>query len=81
MRGLRGARLYDRLGVVSETCALGDYLPKQVRFLSKGRRRRRHPRRDPLYDPDVLILVSRAIDQNRSSRSRHLVRELGGRRP
>jgi ABC-2 type transport system ATP-binding protein len=55
-RGLRGARLEERIEWVTERCRLGEVMSKRVAHCSKGFRQRIGTAAALIHDPPVLVL-------------------------
>jgi len=82
LKGLRGARLRERLGFVLDRCGLSDVRGRITGQLSKGYRQRVGLAASMINDPEVLILDEPTIglDPNQIREVRELIRELGQRR-
>jgi ABC-2 type transport system ATP-binding protein len=78
-RGLRGARLRQRIEDVTHRCAIGAVLEKSIRKLSKGYRQRVGMAQVLLHEPEVLIMdePTSGLDPNQIRDVRALIRELG----
>lgn len=78
-RGLPPARLRERLGVVTETCALESVMDKSLGKLSKGYRQRVGMAQVLLHEPDVLIMdePTSGLDPNQIKHVRETIRKLG----
>ena len=78
-RGLTGKRLRDRIDAVTQQCALGEVLEKQISKLSKGYRQRVGMAQVLLHEPDVLIMdePTTGLDPNQIREVRELIRHLG----
>ncbi|MGB0497810.1 MAG: ABC transporter ATP-binding protein [Rubricella sp.] len=78
MRGLRGARLQNRLAEMVEHVRLGEVWSKPIETLSKGYRRRVGIAQALIHDPDVLILdePTDGLDPNQKHEMRELIRAI-----
>ncbi len=78
-RGLRGARLKQRIEAVTALCALDPVLEKSIHKLSRGYRQRVGMAQALLHEPDVLILdePTSGLDPNQIREVRQTIRELG----
>lgn len=78
-RGLRGARLRQRIDDVAGRCNIQAVLDKRIRKLSKGYRQRVGMAQVLLHEPDVLIMdePTSGLDPNQIRDVRALIRELG----
>lgn len=78
-RGLSGARLRERLGVVADQCGIDLILDKPIGKLSKGLRQRVGIAQALLHDPQVLIMdePTAGLDPIQIRHFRTQVRELG----
>jgi len=56
MRGVRGARLVERIDWVARTCSLGDVLDKRITECSKGYRQRIGLAAALVHDPRAILL-------------------------
>ncbi len=78
MRGLRGARLQERLAEMVERVRLAEVWSKPIEALSKGYRRRVGIAQALIHDPDVLILdePTDGLDPNQKHEMRELIRAI-----
>lgn len=78
MRGLRGARLEDRLAEMVERTQLAEVWSRPIETLSKGYRRRVGIAQALLHDPDALILdePTDGLDPNQKHEMRALIRAI-----
>lgn len=78
MRGLRGAKLNDRLAEMVERVRLAEVWARPVEALSKGYRRRVGIAQALIHDPDVLILdePTDGLDPNQKHEMRELIRTI-----
>lgn len=78
MRGLRGAKLQDRLAEMVERVRLQEAWSKPIETLSKGYRRRVGIAQALIHDPDVLILdePTDGLDPNQKHEMRELIRAI-----
>jgi ABC-2 type transport system ATP-binding protein len=80
LKGLRGAKLKQRLDYVSERCAITDVRNKQLGKLSKGYRQRVGLAQAIIHDPEVLILdePTAGLDPKQINETRDLIKSLAG---
>lgn len=78
-RGLRGAKLSERIDAVIAQCRLEEVIGKPAGKLSKGYRQRLGLAQALVHDPDVLILdePTAGLDPNQIEQVRALLRDLG----
>ncbi|WP_340110279.1 ABC transporter ATP-binding protein [Pikeienuella sp. HZG-20] len=78
MRGLRGARLRNRLAEMVERVRLAEVWSRPIEALSKGYRRRVGIAQALIHDPDVLILdePTDGLDPNQKHEMRELIRAI-----
>jgi ABC-2 type transport system ATP-binding protein len=80
LKGLRGAELKQRVGYVSERCAVTDVRNKQLGNLSKGYRQRVGLAQAIIHNPEVLILdePTAGLDPKQINETRDLIKSLAG---
>lgn len=78
MRGLRGARLDDRLAEMAERINLAEVWDRRIENLSKGYKRRVGIAQALIHDPDILILdePTDGLDPNQKHEMRSLIRRI-----
>lgn len=78
-RGMKGARLKERLDYVADKCSLKNVWGKPISKLSRGYRQRVGMAQALLHDPQVLILdePTSGLDPNQVHDVRELIRSLG----
>lgn len=78
LRGLRGARLEDRLAEMVERTQLAEMWSRPIETLSKGYRRRVGIAQALLHDPEALILdePTDGLDPNQKHEMRQLIRAI-----
>jgi ABC-2 type transport system ATP-binding protein len=78
IRGLAGAQLRERRGIVVDRLALAPVIDQVVETLSKGFRRRVGLAQALIHDPSVLILdePTDGLDPNQKHEVRRLINEL-----
>jgi len=78
-RGMKAARLKERLDAVVSQCSLASVFDKPIGKLSKGYRQRVSMAQALLHDPEVLILdePTSGLDPNQIKGVRDLIKKLG----
>lgn len=78
MRGLRGAKLQNRLAEMVERVRLAEVWSRPIEALSKGYRRRVGIAQALIHDPEVLILdePTDGLDPNQKHEMRELIRAI-----
>ena len=78
-RGLKGARLHERVDAVIKQCALDSVVGKAISKLSRGYRQRVGMAHVLLHEPDVLIMdePTSGLDPNQIREVRQTIRRLG----
>lgn len=79
VRGLRGARLKERVDAMIDACGLDTVTHKDVGQLSKGYRQRVGLAQTLVHDPDFLILdePTTGLDPNQIIEIRSLIKRIG----
>ena len=79
VRGMKAARLKERLDAVVSQCSLASVFDKPIGKLSKGYRQRVSMAQALLHDPEVLILdePTSGLDPNQIKGVRDLIKKLG----
>ena len=80
LKGLSGAALRQRVGYVSDRCAIADVKEKLLGKLSKGYRQRVGLAQAIIHNPDVLILdePTAGLDPKQINETRDLIKSLAG---
>lgn len=78
-RGMKAAKLAERIEAVTELCKLKNVLEKPIHQLSKGFKQRCGMAQALLHEPDVLIMdePTTGLDPNQIRDVRRTIRELG----
>ncbi|MGB8657175.1 MAG: ATP-binding cassette domain-containing protein [Candidatus Zixiibacteriota bacterium] len=79
LRGIEKSRWDQRTKEITETCALGSVLRRNIGELSKGYRQRVGLAQAMVHDPEILILdePTSGLDPNQIVEIRSLIKELG----
>lgn len=82
IKGLKGKRLKDEIGRVSNICGLNDNRKKLIKHLSKGFKQRVGLAQALMNDPPILILdePTSGLDPSQIIEIRELIRNLGSKR-